>query len=250
MLINEVVTTHVKKGFHPTQLANLLLLCSIDESNLTFNSADISGWSDLSTNRKDLNQDTAVNQPLYGQPGVLVENNYGALDFDGSAHYTDAVNTGGNCNVLVLVTKPDSAVSAATTAFQFVNMNGSFYGLAGGDSTAGLTNEILTLADSGGGRSGWVHASDTLSADLHIIVCIWDGSKYRIRIDGEEKTISTLGTPILLAASALELGRRGNGDWFYNGKVQDILVLGATPPDSTIFQIEQYYSEKRGVKLL
>jgi len=151
---------------------------------------------------------------------------------DGQSYIYDGVDdcvivgdTGKSMYSLQIAFYVSAAISKSTTGKTLVNLETSPGGFVGmGSITGALTDEIITVGDSDGGRSGWCSATDSIAIGWHIIEVVWDGSKYNIYLDNVEKTITTAGTPRLISMSAVQLGRLITPGNYFAGK-QSYLVL-------------------------
>jgi len=124
------------------------------------------------------------------------------LNFAGSGQaLTASTAPTDNLYAFMAVVRPTSIVNAGATAQQLLHLEGGFYGVEFGASSAGVTNEIVLLTTDGtSSRNYWASATDSISAQVwHVLIMQWDGAKYQVWLDGAEKTTSTTGTPAVLA---------------------------------------------------
>lgn len=89
-----------------------------------------------------------------------------------------------------------------------------------GGYTGLLTNEIISLKyDAATSRSGWCDASASIAAGWHTLDLVWDGTTYQIHLDGEQKPVTTVGTPVPFTGSAWKLGASSSGTLGFNDTI-------------------------------
>jgi len=143
--------------------------------------------------------------------------------------------------------------TGAQTLFQDGVLTGTDRGFIGlGTMTGLLTNEIICVGDRSNGRSGWCDASGNLAAGWHVADFVWGGSKYRIIIDGAEKTITTAGTPIPLVANNVYLGSFSDGTTCFTGIMGYMLPYTNPLTNAELSQNRKYLKSimaQRGISL-
>lgn len=147
------------------------------------------------------------------------------LTFDGVGDYIDVGDISSNANTISLWFKPAASIDKDTTTETVIHIgSGATDMIAFGASTLNLTDEIITVFNAGGGRSGYTSATDSISAAWHHLVCVWDGSKYLIYLDGVQKQNAIHTVPALLSADGMEIGRKNDDSAYFTGRISDVRI--------------------------
>lgn len=119
------------------------------------------------------------------------------------------------------------SVTPATPEIKILN-DASTTNLSLGASTGALTNELITMAwvdGQGTGRVAWTGAGIQITAGWHVLQCNFDGSAWRLRLDGTLLSLTSVGsTHRELPASAIR--RHGSSPSSMNGMTTAALRLG------------------------
>ena len=165
------------------------------------------------------------------------------FDFNGSNNYVDA-SYSGNLPALSLWFKPNSTITTSTTPQYIINCGGDWNGIGFGAFTGALTNELIIVSDANiAGRSAYTEASGTISAKWHHLVINWSGSVYEIWLDGTNVQNATTGTPQLINATDLQIGRRSSSpNYNFNGEISNVQIFNAALPATGSNSIETLYN--------
>ena len=163
------------------------------------------------------------------------------LSYDGVNNYVNVGNIGKEMRTLQIVFYNNNTVNAALAGQGLCGFSsGAADSITLGTWTGFLTDEILTISSvSGSGRSGWCHATDSIAIGWHISDFVWDGSKYRIILDGSEKPITVSGTPGILTATAFLLGAQPGPALYFNGKQAYCLLYNRSLTDAEFIRNRQ-----------
>mgnify|MGYP003123246344 CR=1 FL=1 len=150
--------------------------------------------------------------------------NTSALSFNGTSSYITS-SYSGNVSALSLWFKPNSAITASSSAQYIINFGGTWNGIGFGGFTSALTNELIVVTDANiAGRSAYT-SSGSISVDWHHLLINWSGSVYEIWLDGTNVQNATTGTPTLINASSIEIGRRSTSpNYYFNGEIDEVAV--------------------------
>lgn len=185
-----------------------------------------------------------------GRPGV---------DFNGTTDRMPlgdlaAVGGDGGSNVmegLMLVFRNDLEIDASSAPQQLAVLNDVNFGLALGSITAGLTDEVISLSNSGSGgqdRIGWTEAGASLSAGDHFLILRYDSVEgYQFFLDGDKLTgISTAGNGLFkLTANDVELGvHSGHNGFFFDGAIAEMMVFTQPVDDNDLNTLFRYVGQE------
>ena len=183
---------------------------------------------------------TYVNGPLLGEPGLVVADLDTSVGLNGLNEHVDVpAGLGVDAYTVELWFDLPVAVDKNSAPESLVNLNSSFDAVYLGDSTASFTNEIITIADGGGGRSAWTSDTASIPAGTHHLVAVWDGAKYDFTLDGVVLPTTVAGVPLLVPADNVEIGRRSNGDFYFEGLVDEVAIYAVA---LTAAQISNHYT--------
>jgi len=175
---------------------------------------------------------TYVNSPTLSVSGALASDANTAVGFDPaqSEHVTAGLVTSTpvtfECwfkpSVEVLTSSAGVALFSAGSSS---GVDAIYLGVAAGS----LTNELITVLSNFSGTTdyvGWTSSTDTISAEWHHLAVVWDGSTYKIYLDGNEKTTEQTGSPVLYDASNVWLAGRsyGGGDKYLDGSLDEVAI--------------------------
>jgi len=168
-----------------------------------------------------------VNDPTYDGTGL----SFGGDDYVGVGNIGKEMRT---CQIVfytsVVINKASSV--QALISFDTVDLTSIFLGSV----TSGLVDEIITVYTPGGGRSGWCSSTGGISIGWHIIDVIWDGSKYKIYLDGVSLPISIAPTNNIVNITSFTLGRISGGTGYFSGKQAEILIYDRSLTDAELTQ--------------
>ena len=164
-----------------------------------------------------------------------------ALSFDGTNDYINS-SFSGDVYACSLWFKPSSVINAGDALQYLISFGGTWDGVVLGEMTASLTNELILITDSSiTGRSAYTAAGGSISADWHHLCLNWTGSVYEIWLDGTNVQNATTGTPTLVSASALQIGRRSNSSHYnFDGSISNVSIWNAA---LTSTQITELYNQ-------
>lgn len=174
----------------PTEDLTLWLDAS-DTDSLTITNSKISAINDLSGNDNHAFQESSSRNPLQ----VVNSNGGVGIDF-----YTASMRlnlpTLGDIGTLFAVMQFDETISVASgNTGTMIRDKVNSDSIRVGTGTASLTDEIIyVVAETGSGRSGYVHATEELTADeLYVIAMTYnaDSGGYDFQINGGVKTTQT-----------------------------------------------------------
>jgi len=157
------------------------------------------------------------------------------LKFDGTDDFVFVGNIGKQIFALQCAFYVGNIInkdSAGQTLINAKSVPGEYVAL--GSYTGLLTNEIISVGDSSGGRNGWCSDTESISIGWHLLECIWDGVKYRIRLDNIEKSTTTIGTPQILFADNLLMGKLVNNTTYFSGKLSLLTFYNRSPIDAEL----------------
>tara|TARA_R100001463_G_scaffold1227_1_gene5469 strand:+ start:790 stop:2655 length:1866 start_codon:yes stop_codon:yes gene_type:complete len=150
--------------------------------------------------------------------------NTSTLSFNGTSSYI-ASSYSGNVTALSLWFKPNSTITTSTSPQYIINFGGAWNGVGLGAFTSALTNELIIVTDASvAGRSAYT-SSSSISADWHHLLINWSGSVYEIWLDGTNVQNAATGTPTLINASSIEIGRRSaSPNYYFNGEIDEVAI--------------------------
>jgi len=176
--------------------------------------------------------------------------------------YINVGNIGAEMRTLQMVFYNNAVINKDTTIQSIISIDsvsdyrGAIYL---GASTSLLTNEIITLPlinDSGSARCGWCDSSAGIPVGWHILDLVWDGSKYRIILDGQEKPVTIVNTPGIMTTSYVRLGAGvgtgGSSVNYFNGKITPTLMYSRSLTDAELAKNREVLKREmklRGVEL-
>ncbi|MFA6340709.1 MAG: LamG-like jellyroll fold domain-containing protein [Candidatus Paceibacterota bacterium] len=169
-------------------------------------------------------------------------NGKGAYSFNGTNNYIGIGNINKTARTASVWFKPSSIINKDSAAALLLNAEGSFSGIHLGAATTALTNEIISVLDAPGGRSGWCNSTESISAGWHNVTMAWNGSRYDIYLDGVLKNNCISGTPVELSASNVRIGERPNGDYPFNGLIDNVRIYESGLSSS---EIQKLYAERK-----
>lgn len=125
---------------------------------------------------------------------------------------------------LVVVFYTDG-ITAATIGQYLIGFavpeSSNFGGIVLGDITGGLTDEIVSVIQSGGtaARTAWCDGAGSIAAGWHTLAVAWNGTTYDLYLDGATKPTISTGTPIALQpVGTISLGRSANAGNYLSGR--------------------------------
>jgi len=190
---NILIGNNSKPGILSVDNPDLIFYMDAKRSKNMFDGTfptQLSKTDDLSSKKAHPNQATSVLQPNYSTNAM---NGFPEITFDGAADFYVVPNLNSTFTTAFFVFRNDIEFSASSTTHAPITTESNFSGIAFGPSTSGLADEIITVFnEAGGGRSGWTDGSAVIEPGVHICTFLWDGTKYRIRVDRDEKLIHIL----------------------------------------------------------
>jgi len=168
------------------------------------------------------------NDPIFTSQG---------LSFDGVDDYINVGNIGKLMRTCQIVFYTPTEINKTSSSSALISIEGNDNGyIAIGLTTSLIADEIITILDISGGRSGWCSSSGNIPIGWHLLEVVWLDSKYRIILDGIEKPITTANAPRVLNATNLRLGSVPSGGSYFNGKQAEILLYERTLTNSELAQ--------------
>jgi len=170
------------------------------------------------------NNETVKNVTSGAVLAPLQTTNTSVLSFNGTSSYI-ASSYSGNVTALSLWFKPNSTITTSTSPQYIINFGGAWNGVGLGAFTSALTNELIIVTDASvAGRSAYT-SSSSISADWHHLLINWSGSVYEIWLDGTNVQNAATGTPTLINASSIEIGRRSaSPNYYFNGEIDEVAI--------------------------
>ena len=162
-----------------------------------------------------------------------------SLDFDGSSQYI-ASSYSGDVYACSIWFKPDTTITTSTLLQYLISFGGTYDGVLLGSGTSSLTNELIFVSDSTPlGRSAYTQAGGTITNTWHHLCFNWSGSVYEIWLDGVNVQNTTTGTPTLISASEIQIGRRSTGASHYNfnGKITEVSIFDYSLSGSQVLEL-------------
>jgi hypothetical protein len=165
-----------------------------------------------------------VNDPVWNAQG---------LSFDGVNDYV-ALPSLPSIGALDIVFRPTSTVnSTAASMALFSNIGAA--GVLLGSSTALLTNEIVTIHESGAEgyaspnkRAAWTSGSEIISAAWHLLQLDYDpalAQRWHIRLDGVDKQNAAVSVPVAFLPGVGRLGANVSAAGTpYNGTIAYVIA--------------------------
>jgi len=186
-------------------------------------------WYDQGINSKYLEETTKANQPKICSSGSYIQN---GIEFtDSSETRLNRQTTGRICRGIYINFITKTEVTTSSSYKVSWNIENLYGGIKFGDTTGYATNEIINIGNYGPTpeRSSWSDASAVITANTtHKLLCTFDAAtpKWNIKYDGDDKPITTYGTPVILNADDIRIGGRGDGasQWF-NGYCTSFIVF-------------------------
>ena len=162
--------------------------------------------------------------------GLADIDNVYSMDFDGVNDYFAATYSGDvyACSIWF---KPDTTITTSTLVQYLISFGGTFDGILLGSATSSLSNELIIVEDSTPvGRSAYTQAGGTITNTWHHLCFNWSGSVYEIWLDGVNVQNTTTGTPTLISASQIQIGRRSTGAsyYYFEGKIDEVALFNYT----------------------
>lgn len=174
----------------------------------------------------------AQNSPTLGESSIIYSSD-SAVELNGTSQYWQVNPQAPSDEVYgsKLVFKSDIVISNSSTG-QYLIDYGDLPYLFSGPASGTIANEILTVSDQQGDKNYYAHATNTIAATWHIVICQWDGTKWQIWLDGTELTMSTYLTPALFNLSVdLTLGAREAGGSYFDGDMAELKLYGSQLTD-------------------
>jgi len=161
-----------------------------------------------------------------------------ALEFDGTNDYIDS-SFSGNVYACSLWFKPSSVINAGDALQYLISFGGNWDGVILGEMTGQLSNELILITDTSiTGRSAYTASGGSISAEWHHLCLNWSGSVYEIWLDGANVQNATTGTPTLINASAIQIGRRSTSSYYnFDGSLSNVSIWNATLTSSQILEL-------------
>ena len=130
-----------------------------------------------------------------------------ALDFDGVNDEVEVSNITDTYKSFVLSFNSDDEITSTTPVQRMFGVYSSYFGVSVGSATGVLTGETLTFLPNGSSRTATTmnFAANTW---YHLAV-VWNGlnNNFDIYINGQNKTILSLGTTSLSVVNNLKIGQ-------------------------------------------
>jgi len=167
------------------------------------------------------------------------------FSFNGTDDWIDVGDISGNANTISMWFYSDTEISKSSTGVTPIHLGAAdaTKRIGFGAETGLLTDEIITVLDSATGRSGYTSASDTIAANTwHHLCCVWDGSKYLIYLNSEQKQNAVNATPSLIAADQVEIGRKRTADRYFGGKIGEVMIFNVS---KTAAEVKSIYELTR-----
>ena len=269
----------------PGGVANDLQLWLKGDAGITEDSL-VSSWADQSLNGNDATQDIANQQPTYIEEALNFNpaiNFDGNLSGDGSGDFLQS-NTGYYDQSAYIVFKPDGTIrpkdpNAWTTAQQLIgadaegNLAEDFNGVTGvfvGDGWGGNAGELICMfsdSNNDGALYNTCHENiaDSLNANEPLIL------SFNETASNDGKELYRNGAPLSATVGAYEemtntpyrIGNdwdsaeistdsdseRGEGSFWFNGDIAEVILYSNRLEDTDRFKIESYLALKYGITL-
>jgi hypothetical protein len=155
---------------------------------------------------------------------------YPGFKFNGTDDYIDVGDISANANTIFLWFKSDTQIDNTSTSECLMQI-GSLENetILVGASTVFLDNEIISVLNNDGGRSGYTSTTDVIAAnEWHNLCCVWDGSKYLIYLDAVQKQNAVNATPSILTVDGLEIGRENDASGYFGGNLSDVMIFNVS----------------------
>jgi hypothetical protein len=171
--------------------------------------------------------------------GTDIAPTYPGFKFNGTDDFIDVGNISANANTVTLWFNSDTQIDKTSTFETAIHVGSNANDrIVFGASTATLTDEIITILNADGARSGYTSASDIIAAnEWHHLCCVWDGAKYLIYLDSIQKQNAINAAPSLLVASGVEIGRQNTSASYFGGSLADIAIFNISKSASEVKSI-------------
>ncbi len=214
-----------------------LKLWLASDSGVDTSGGKVSEWFDKSGNSNNATQSTSADEPSY-QASVI--NSKPALSFDGTSTYL-ALPSAASLGLQNSDYEMFIVAKSSSSSLQFVE---------GG--TAG--NYELQLNGSSGARfipagSNYLdegNSNDYTNGLAHIFELKASSSEGIIRVDGSAGGYVLSNTQSSDAGN-LVIGRRGDGSYFFNGDIAEIIIYNANLTSSQRLAVANYLSQKYNI---
>ena len=127
--------------------------------------------------------------------------------FDGSTGYISVGDTSQTLKGIAVSFYNPTVKDKNTTAETLIGLkDGNEFAIAFGGVTGILTDEIITVLSSGGGRDGWTSASGSLSIGWHRLIVSFNETDWDIYLDNSKIDNATAGIPAAILADDVVFG--------------------------------------------
>jgi len=153
----------------------------------------------------------------------------GSTSFDGTNDYVSVAGDGSTTIKTFSAWVDLSSITSVSTGEVLIDYDNTSLEklLALGSFTGNLTNELITIGGQSPSawRASYIDASTTLDGWNHI-TWTWDGSNYKIYINGVSKTITPFGTPQAIIFDGTTIGARSDSagvySQYFNGSMANV----------------------------
>jgi len=178
-----------------------------------------------------------TNDPTYDGTGL----SFGGDDYVGIGNIGKEMRT---CQIVFYTPSVINKDSVGQTHLHFSGVE-SFTGIFLGAFTPVLSDEIITISSNvGGWRVGWCSSTDILSVGWHILEFVWDGTKYRIILDGVEKNTTVYASPAVINITNLLIGKMLNSTLYFTGKQAEIFISDRSLTDAELAKNRAYFRQE------
>ena len=142
-----------------------------------------------------------------------------ALDFDGVNDEVDVSNITDTYKSFVLLFNSDDEITSSTSVRRMFGVYSSYFGVSVGAATGLLTGETLTFLPNGSSRTATTmnFAANT----WYHLAAVWNSinNNFDIYINGQNKTILSVGTASLSVVNNLKIGQTLAASTPWKGKI-------------------------------
>ena len=205
---------------------------SVHGNNGTITPGDTSGTNDSAGTCDSGNGDEMWNN---GTTGI----SNASLDFDSTNDYVSVAddpifNLSGNFTFSAWVKTTKSSSESIFTKHEATTFDSYYFAI----NPDAITNGRFSLWDG----TDWQNSSGNATVtdgNWHMITVVYDGSGFSFYKDGNFDVTRTTTTNYTDTATALEIGRRSDSGWYFDGQLDDVKVWNYA---LTAQQIKSEYS--------